>query len=176
MVAWGRLGVALAVGATLSACSPALNWRQTELEGMATLLPCKPDRATRPMPLGTQTLDMQIAGCEAQGALYAIGHVKSSSIESAPTTLRAWRAATLANMNATSITPQPWSAKGLTSGAKPLTSSELVAAQGKRPDGSPVQARLAWVQRGADVYQLAVYAAQLDEAMIEPLLAEVQWP
>jgi hypothetical protein len=169
-------GAALHLVVALAACSPALNWRQTELEGMTTMLPCKPDRAARPMPLGTEKLEMQMAGCEAEGALYAIGHVKSYSVDSAAATLRAWRTATLANMQANNTNPQPWKAKGLTTVAKPLESVELVSTEGKRADGTPIQARLAWVQRGADVYQIAVYAGQLEESMIDPLLSEVQWP
>ena len=36
------------------ACTPTFNWRETPVgdDGMIALLPCKPDRATRALPLG----------------------------------------------------------------------------------------------------------------------------
>ena len=68
------MSVSIAV-VVLGACSPALDWRTVELEGLRTVLPCKPDRAARDVVLGELPVRMSMAGCEAQGALFAISQV-----------------------------------------------------------------------------------------------------
>eukprot|EP01034_Spumella_vulgaris_P027428 gene27427-biopygen23553 len=63
------------VGAlTLSACSPAQNWRDVALEGtpLKVQLPCKPDRTTRIVPLGGVAVDLQVVGCESGSAMVAV--------------------------------------------------------------------------------------------------------
>lgn len=154
----------------LSACSPALDWRTVELEGMRTVLPCKPDRASRTLTLATVPVTMSMAGCEVQGALFAISRIAVPVGADAGTLEDAWRAAALFQMQAMQSraqTPQP----------KPRSPPmRLVEASGRRPDGSPVQASLAWVVDQGAVFHLAVYANALDPALTEPLLRDLQWP
>ena len=52
----------------------------------------------------------------------------------------------------------------------------LTLASGQHPDGSPVQASLAWVLDKGAVFHLAVYAKALDPTLTEPLLRDLQWP
>jgi hypothetical protein len=51
----------------------------------------------------------------------------------------------------------------------------LTRAIGLRPDGSPVQASLAWVTHQGSVFHLAVYAKALDTTLTEPPLVDLQW-
>ena len=53
------LVASLAGALTLSACSPAQNWRDVVFEGNAlkAQLPCKPDRTSRNVPLGGMPVD-----------------------------------------------------------------------------------------------------------------------
>lgn len=162
-----RSAAALSVAATVLACSPALNWREVPLQGMVTLLPCKPDHAERQLPLGPADVTMRMSGCEASGALYAISHVRVANAAQLQATHQAWRQATLAAMQANA--PQPFPQP--TGQTKKTLSPEKL--EGKRPDGSAVQAQLLWLTRGLDIYQVAVYGPKLQPEMTELLFSEL---
>jgi hypothetical protein len=53
------------------------------------------------------------------------------------------------------------------------TSFDLLA-EGKRPDGSSLQARFKWMAAGADVYQLAAYGERLSPEQTDPLVSEAR--
>lgn len=91
----------LLVVLALSACSPALNWREVHLNRLTALLPCKPDQAQRVVHLAGQALALEMAGCEAAGGLFAISHLRVDAIHQVPEVLAAWRAGTLGNMQST---------------------------------------------------------------------------
>ena len=90
-----RLAAALAGALVLAACTPTFNWRETPIgdDGMTALLPCKPDRATRALPLGAATVSVDMAGCEAGGATFAVAHASATDRVQAEAWLGAWRAA-----------------------------------------------------------------------------------
>jgi hypothetical protein len=69
----------IAIGALcgLLGCTPAFNWRDVAFDGLpvSALLPCKPDRATRTVPLAGAPRQMVMAGCEAGGATFTVAVV-----------------------------------------------------------------------------------------------------
>jgi hypothetical protein len=67
------------------------------------MLPCKPDRATRQIPLGTDAVPVDMAGCEAGGATFAVAHATAGSAEQAESWMRAWRAATRTQLASTQV-------------------------------------------------------------------------
>jgi len=153
----------------LGGCSPALDWRTVELEGLRTVLPCKPDRAARDVVLGELPVRMSMVGCEAQGALFAISQVAVPAGTDAADLEQAWRNAALAQMQASH-------SEVLTLPQRPQSPTvRLTRASGLRPDGSPVQASLAWVTNQGSVFHLAVYAKALDTPLTEPPLVDLQW-
>jgi hypothetical protein len=153
----------------LGACSPELDWRTAELEGLRTVLPCKPERVARDVVLGERTVRMSMAGCEAQGALFAISQVAVPVGTDAADLEQAWRRAALAQMQASH-------SEVVTRAPKPQSPTvRLTRASGLRPDGSPVQASLAWVTHQGSVFHLAVYAKALDTPLTEPPLVDLQW-
>ena len=153
----------------LGGCSPALDWRTVELEGLRTVLPCKPDRAARDVLLGELPVRMSMAGCEAQGALFAISQVAVPVGTDAADLEQAWRSAALAQMQASH-------SEVVTLAQRPQSPTvRLTRASGLRPDGSPVQASLAWVTNQGSVFHLAVYAKALDTTLTEPPLVDLQW-
>ena len=88
---------ALAVAALLAAaCSPTFNWREVPVAdaGLIALLPCKADRANRALPLGAESVQVDMAGCEAGGATFAIAHASADGPAQAEAWLNAWRTAT----------------------------------------------------------------------------------
>jgi hypothetical protein len=62
----------------LMACTPTFNWRDVSFEQApaTALLPCKPDRGSRPVELAGQKLMMHMAGCEAGGAMFAVALIE----------------------------------------------------------------------------------------------------
>lgn len=57
-----------------AACTPTFNWREVSFEGLpvAALLPCKPDRATRMVPVAGAPRAMVMAGCKAGDAMFTV--------------------------------------------------------------------------------------------------------
>jgi len=165
-----RWAVALAIPMLSIACSPALNWRKVSLEGLEVLLPCKPDRAERKVQLGALNAVLRMSGCEASGALYAISHVRVEDPTLREASKTAWRQATLAAMQVTAGTTAPPEAD------RPQAKTERNPEQieGKRPDGSGVQAQFVWLNKGPDIYQVAVYASKLDKEKTELLFSELR--
>ncbi len=93
----------------LQACSPTLNWRDARFEDkegnpmnearpLQTLLPCKPDRATREQTLSGMTVELSLMGCVAGDATFTIGRIPLKNASAALQVLSAWQAATWTNM------------------------------------------------------------------------------
>lgn len=128
------------------------------------MLPCKPDRAQRKVQLGATEVGMEMAGCEAEGALYAISHTRVENPLRADAARAAWRQQTLATMRAASVKETPLR---LLSADEPQRTAQRITAQGQRPDGSAVSAQLLWLSSGPDLYHVAVYADRLTDEMTE---------
>jgi hypothetical protein len=85
---------ALAALLAVAACSPTFNWREVQADGeLSALLPCKPDRAERALPLGGDRVPLRMAGCEAGGATFAIAWMPGGEPAQASARLGAWQAA-----------------------------------------------------------------------------------
>ena len=145
------------------ACSPALNWRRVSLGDMAVTLPCKPDHTQRTVQWGGQALEMEMVGCEADGALFAVSRIHLPP-GTDPGQLQAqWQAASLLQMKAQGEpTTMPATSQARAIAIQPI------AATGQGSDGKALQARLAWVVSGAELYHLAVYAPQISPEMAQP--------
>ena len=154
----------------LGACSPALNWRNVTLHGVQATLPCKPDQAERTVPLAGLDLSLAMVGCEADGGLYAVSHIRLAQGAQGQAVIEAWRAQALQGMRATQaplVTPVP------VLGARPALM--VYQASGINPRGQAVQARWTWVQRDQDIYHWALYAPVIHTEMDEPFFGAFQW-
>lgn len=161
---------AVALSMALLACSPALNWRETRIGTVTALLPCKPDKAQRDVPLGSRVLGVELQGCEAQHMLFAISHIALQDPQQASAVIADWRSATLVNMRSTEVVERSYRVKGLPSHAAAVQ----ITAQGRDASGAPVQAKLAWFVSGANVFHLAVYGSKLLDDLSEPLFSELK--
>lgn len=94
------LTVAFLVAAVSAACTPTFNWREVPVgdAGLVVMLPCKPDRASRAMPLGAASVDVEVVGCKAGGATFAVAHAHAADATQAEAWLTAWRAAARAQL------------------------------------------------------------------------------
>lgn len=145
----------------LSACSPALNWRESSAGpagALKLLLPCKPDRASRPMPLAGETVDLHMLGCEADGILFAVSWAEMKDASRTGPALAQWQAAMLAALRASTPQVQPFALKG----ADAQPGAVRVSAGGQRPNGGAVQALGVWFARGAQVFHAVMYADKLN--------------
>ena len=85
---------------TLASCTSTLNWRELPLPptGAHALLPCKPDRAERSVPLGGVPTDLVVIGCDAGGATFAVMAALVPPGRAPDALLQGWQQATLSNM------------------------------------------------------------------------------
>lgn len=144
-----------------AACSPVFNWREVPIDGgaeLVVLLPCKPDRAQRDLPLGNQSVAVRMAGCEAGGATFAVAQASAADAQQAQGWLAAWRAQTYAQWAGGRIDEVPGRVLRAAGSPAPLRiDASRDGSQGKAPQ----QVRLLWfahLQRNGAVslYQATV--------------------
>jgi len=126
-----------AATALLAACSPTFNWREVPIAeaGLIALLPCKPDRATRALPLGAESVQVDMTGCETGGATFAVAHASANGPVQAEAWLNAWRAATRSQLGEAKVAEGPATLQRATAVPAPI-----------RLDAQPPQQAVAPVQ------------------------------
>jgi len=171
IVAAAAWALTVAVALCSAGCSPALNWRTVPLGDATVTLPCQPDRAQRTVQFGGQALAMEMVGCEADGAMFAVSRVRLPPELNADQVRLLWQAASLQQM------------KGQANAAIPAASVSAqvlglntIDAAGQGGNGRPLKARLAWAARGSDLLHLAVYAPRITPEMAEPFFFGIQSP
>lgn len=181
---------------SLSACSPTFNWRALPLDGtpLQALMPCKPESASRPVPLlqGVPTT-LHLHSCEAGGLRFAVAWADAGAADRVAPALQAWRQASLhtlrvAGGRAAGASPgtAPAAPPADTAGsATPPAADDTawpaqvagadavlgVQASGTDPQGQPVQTRAVYFARGTQVFQAAVYGARLPDEALEAFFA-----
>lgn len=158
----------------LGACSPSLNWRQVRPDAvdMTLLLPCKPDRASKTVPLGGRPTRLSMTGCEAGGAMYALAVAELDDVSQAAPVLAQWQGLALSHMRATTSTQRPAAVPGADAHPAPT----LVSARGLHPDGHAVEGQALYFARGGRVFQAVVYAARIDPDAAETFLSSLKLP
>lgn len=164
----------------LAACSPAFNWREVRPEHtrLHALLPCKPDKAQKTVPLGGQPTVLSMLGCDASGATFAIAVADIGDAGQAADVLAKWQSATLLNMRAP-LLDAPGSSSQSSSlplpGAAAQPPAVLVKAQGRRADGRAVLSQAAYFAQGSQVFQAVIYAEQLKPEVAETFFAGLRF-
>lgn len=163
----------LVSGALLAACSPALNWRTTQLKDapLQALLPCDAQTASRPVDLGLGQVPLSVVGCEARGAIYAVSHFAVAEPARAAEALTFWQQAVLKQLKSADGVATKLNVKGdgpwVPKGALNLPQSLRISFEGQGPSGGQkVVGHGLWFARleggGARVYHAVIYA---DKAM-----------
>jgi len=167
-----RVLFVLAAGLLL-ACSPAFNWREVRPDNttLALLLPCKPDKATRNVPLGGQSTELAMLGCDAGGATFAVAMTMLPDASQVAAVLAGWRAATLANMKAAGAGE---AAPLKVPGAATQPPAVLVRADGRRADGSAVQSQAAYFSQGGQIFQAVIYADRISPEVSETFFSSLK--
>lgn len=177
----GRLAAALAVlAAVLGACSPALNWRELPLPptSASALLPCQPDHATRSVPLGGVPTELAVAGCEADGALFALMAATLPAGRAPDAVLAGWQQATLANWR---VQGTPQRSAFVPAHGLPLAHAQRLVALGRHSDGRAVAAEAVWTAHaapggGTELLHAVVYAPSARPEVASTFFAGIKWP
>jgi hypothetical protein len=160
---------------TLAACSPAFNWREVRPENtrLSLLLPCKPDKAQKVVPLGGQPTTLAMLGCDAGGATFAVAVADLGDASKAAPVLALWQSLTLANMKAAPGTGQSLPLKIAGASAQPAVSRVL--AQGQRIDGAVVSGQAAYFAQGSQVFQVVMYAPKIESEVAETFFSSLKF-
>lgn len=163
----------VAVALWLAACSPTFNWREVRLESaqLHAMLPCKPDKASRAVPMAGRDVQLQVLGCDTGGATFALLSGDIVDPLRAGEVLRRWKLATLANMRSASSRELVF----LPPGAMALPQSVSVVAVGQRPDGSSVESHAAYFARGSRVVQAVIYSERLPAEAAETFFSSLKF-
>lgn len=162
-----------AAGLLLAACNPTFNWREVRPDhtALSLLLPCKPDKATRSVPLGGQATDLAMLGCETDGATFAVAVATLPDVSQVPVALAGWRMATLANIKAPGV---GYAVQFKVPGAAPQPPTVLVHAEGRRTDGSAVQSQAVYFAHGRQVFQAVIYADRISPQVSETFFSSLK--
>lgn len=179
----------LAIAASLTACNPTFNWRDVRPEGTALslLMPCKPDKAEKKVPLGDAPVALRLLGCDAGGATFAVAVAEVGNASKVAGVLTQWQSGTLANMKA-SPTGQPLSQRqGISDqggteilplklpGAALQPPAVLIKATGQRADGTAVNGQAAYFVQGAQVFQAVIYATEIRPEVAETFFSSLKF-
>lgn len=152
--------IAIALGASVAACTPAFDWREVRPTGSDAELqfPCKPESRSRVAILGGEAVTMTMVSCSAQGLTFALVHANLGDPARVTPALIAMRKALAANLEAREVSAAPFSLAGMT----PNDQAVRVRYAGRSPQGAPIEEEAAFFTRGMRVYQAAVLGAHLD--------------
>jgi hypothetical protein len=166
-------GVLVLGASLLGGCSPTFNWRELRLEGapLLALMPCKPDTASRSVPMLGQPTELHMHSCEAGGLTFALAWAKVGDAGSAAAALEQWQAASLASIHASPGAASSWTLD--------LPKAEQIRgskAQGTDHRGQPLQSQVAYFSQGSWVFQAAVYGSRLPEQATTPFFDGLIFP
>ncbi len=150
---------------SLFGCSPTFNWREVRFEGVSlkSLLPCKPDRASRQIEISGQALEMQMAGCEAGDMLFAVSYVALPDKNATQRLLAQWKAGMLQSMQVQDEKSLVFNPKFLPD----VTDALKIEAKGHRPDGTAVRAQALWFANDSNLFHAVIYAAVIPQDVAE---------
>lgn len=131
----------------LAGCSPSLNWRSVPLDGapLTATFPCKPEHAARSVDWGQGPVSLAMAGCEADGATFALSHMPVAQPAQASEVLQRWQQALQMQLHLPATAPAglPFAAPGVMG----LPQSVRVQWQGRDEGGHPVWVDALWFAR-----------------------------
>ena len=154
--------LACAAALLLAGCSPALNWRSLRLPDAALqlMLPCKPEEARRSVDWGQGPVELALTGCEADGATFAVSHMRVDDPSQAGAVLAQWRQAVLARLQASAaVAEEPYAPHG----ALALPQSLQSRIEGRNAQGHPVHLQGLWFARLEGAHARLFHVAMLSD-------------
>lgn len=142
----------------LVACNPTFNWRELRLEGapLLALMPCKPETATRPVPMLDQPTVLHMHSCETGGLTFAVAWAELPDASKAVEAMDQWQAASLAAIRVAPANAQAWGFQ-----LAGVTAQRGLRAEGSDHQGQALQSQTAYFSQGTKVYQAAIYGPRI---------------
>ena len=165
-------GCAVIATASLAACNPTFNWRDVRLDDtrLSLLMPCKPDKAQKTVPLGGQPTELLLLSCDAGGVTFALAVADVKDDAKTTATLNTWQSATLANIKAApNSSSSAVKLTGLASGAV------VTQANGQRTNGQPVASQAAYFAQGSQVFQAVMYADKISPDVADTFFSSLKF-
>ncbi|QCB47375.1 hypothetical protein [Hydrogenophaga sp. PAMC20947] len=149
----------------VAACSPTFNWRELRPEDtpLEALMPCKPESATRPVPLLGAPIQLHMYSCETGGLTFAIAWAELAEAGQVRAALSQWQTASLAAIQVKptdSERHENWAVK--VAGAAEV---QGVKAQGIDHLGQKLHSQMAYFWKDRKIYQAAIYGAKVDSTV-----------
>jgi hypothetical protein len=167
-----RSSAFLLAAATLTACTPALDWREVRPagSGIVALFPCRPNSMTRPLPLAGQTVPLSLHACSAGGQTWGLAFADVGDPARVGATLHELRTSAERNLGATAGRPLPLSVPGAT----PNAAAGRERIDGRAPDGQALAGQVAVFARGTVVLQATVLGATVPDDAAETFFAALR--
>ena len=156
----------------LTACNPTFNWRDVRPDGtrLALLLPCKPDKAQRTVPMASKPTEMNLLSCDAGGVTFAVSMADVKDAGKTGAVLAQWQSATLTNIKAgSSVTRDAFKVSGL------ATSAVMVKATGQRANGQAVSSQAAYFAQDSRVFQAVMYADNISPEVADTFFSGLKF-
>lgn len=143
--------------AALTACSPALDWREVrpDASGVVALFPCRPDTHERSLELAGQTVVFHLSVCEADGQVFALGHADMGDPAQVGPALMALQASVAAGVQSADQPPGR-DADWRWPGATPQPAAGRWRLRGSLPDGRSTEIEVALAAHGTRVLRATV--------------------
>ena len=167
-----RAGCACVAAWLLTACSPALDWREVRPASTAAILlmPCKPVTQERSLALAGAPVRLSLLACTAEGQTWGLAHADVADPARVGAALEELRRAAAANISSGTATPLPLQVPGAT----PQAASLRVRLGGRLPDGRPVQMQVALFALGTRVFQATALGERLEPEASEIFFGSIR--
>lgn len=166
-----RGGVWCLLFALLTACAPALDWRDVRPAGAALRLqfPCRPASQQRQVPLAGAPVALTLYACDADGQTFALALADLGDPARVGPALAELAAASARNLGAKAPAGRPQQPPGAT----PHAGNLRFAFEGRRPDGRPARTAVLVFTHGTSVFQATVLGETLAEDAVEAYFASL---
>jgi hypothetical protein len=152
----------------LSACSPAMDWRQVRPDGLRieASFPCRPASHARSVDLAGQTVTMTMYACSVQMITFGLASADLADVRQVDGALAELVASASRNIEATNASGQPFVVPGMTPQARAMR----FRLDGRLPDGRAIVEHAAVFAYGSRVYQATVLGGA-DAAAVDAFLS-----
>jgi hypothetical protein len=175
----------------LTACSQGMNWREISVKetGLQVWLPCKPNEATRQIPLSEDprdgSVEVTMIGCEKENQQFTVSYInvssegrsKSAIADKVDKALQAesWmKLLRKASLQALGYAGEPEYTKWDKIKAKLIVQGNFASVSGSKG----IDAKLIWFGYQDNIYQIGYYKptkAKVSSEIVETFLASIQF-
>jgi hypothetical protein len=162
----------LAVVSLLAACSPALDWRRMQPEGLGLTvsMPCRPASQARSLLLAGNRVEWQLLACTADRHTFAIASADLADAARVGPALLALAAAAQANVQGTVGAGEAAAVPGMT----PNPAARRWRVQGQLSDGQAVREQVLLFTHGLRVFQATVVGPTAGDALAQPFFDSIE--